>query len=121
MDSRSLPYQGCVIALFDLTKEAPDGGPDDGDCNFSLGKQCVTALLKQSNELAHESLNHTVERLYYQEGHFPYTWEHWVCSGWGPSLHVDECGSPPGKSQGRGEFKEEIIVDWITIELLNTS
>lgn len=56
VDSDSLPYQGCVLALFSLTKEAPAGkdqdNKDDGDCKSYLGEECVAAILKNSNAVA---------------------------------------------------------------------
>lgn len=53
VDSSSLPYEGCMVALFELTKEAPKGGhPNDGDCKSTLGEKCVTALLKKVKLLA---------------------------------------------------------------------
>lgn len=48
VDSDSLPYHGCVIALLDLA--AKPGKENDGDCTSSLGKECVAALLKKTNE-----------------------------------------------------------------------
>lgn len=47
VDSDSLPYQGCTIELLDLV--AKPGKENDGDCTSSLGKECVAALLKQTN------------------------------------------------------------------------
>ena len=53
IDSDELPYQGCVIALFDLAVEPREKGQNkDGDCKSSLGQDCVAALLKVTNEIA---------------------------------------------------------------------
>lgn len=48
VDSDNLPYQGCIIALLSLV--AKPGEKNNGDCTSSLGKECVAALLEQTNE-----------------------------------------------------------------------
>lgn len=53
VDSDSLPYQGCILGFTSLAKEPGDEGQDNnGDCKSTLGEECVTALLKSSNEIA---------------------------------------------------------------------
>ena len=50
MDSDSLPYQGCILALYSLVGKP--GEDNNGDCQSSLGQECVAALVKNSNEVA---------------------------------------------------------------------
>lgn len=64
VESSSLPYQGCIIALLSLTADTSEGGQNNnGDCKSTLGEECVTAILKNTNVIARNYSEHAAEDL----------------------------------------------------------
>ena len=98
VDSDSLSYQGCVLALYSLTREAPAGkdqdDKDDGDCKSYLGEECVEAILKNSNDIARNFSTQVDEDLQrFKRGSplnfsFPFA----QCSDFPARAIAEECG-----------------------------
>lgn len=101
VDSSSLPYEGCMLALFELTKEAPMGHPNDGDCKSTLGEKCVTALLNKVKLLAQNDSRNADEdsRRWYKNTRLNLSFASARCFNYGFSPGIpDECNATLGGS-----------------------
>ena len=92
VDSSSLPYQGCVMAFFNLAADAGDED-NDGDCKSTLGEACVTALLKNTNAIARNlSAGADTDAKRYRENNdsnFSFGWQQ--CLTFPATAIPDEC------------------------------
>lgn len=106
VDSSSLPYQGCVLAIYSLAVDASQGGQDNnGDCKSTLGEECVTALLKNTNSIA-RNLSADAEKdleTYRKNNKSNLSFASQQCFTFPAAAIPEECGNTSSQVLGSGE------------------